>query len=86
MRDYRTGPLRELRDVVLDSALLVESFGIWEEHGETGRKARDIHSACKKYVNERAWMPQKVGYDILEEIFKSIVLVASTSEPRGVRE
>ena len=59
----RAGPPVNVSELDLDSVLLVDSFGIWECHGEKGEwKVRTIRDFHANFVNDYAWLPQRMKY------------------------
>ena len=60
----RAGRPVDLSSVDLSDVLLVDVFGIWEQHGQaTEPKVRDIHNFRSNLVNEYAWMPHRIKHD-----------------------
>ena len=57
------GTPQELDTVDLEQILLVESFGIWEQHAGSLRKVRIINNFRSIKVNSFAWLPAKMKYD-----------------------
>lgn len=75
----RAGVPHELADIELDSVLLVEVFGVWEQHGAAqSAQVRGIHNFRSNGVNECAWMPEKLVYDGFDHM-KSALGVATSS-------
>ena len=80
----RMGPLREVQDLDLSAALLVESFGIRKSRCNAGRTAREIHNFRKNRVNDCAWMPQTFRYDAHDHVLDSLQRLAETSREAGI--
>ena len=65
----RAGAPMELHKVNLNEVLLVEAFGILEQHGNSSQPSvRGIHNFRSNLVNDCAFMPQKLGYDGFDSI------------------
>ena len=72
----RVGEPFDLQDAALDDCLLVDTFGIWERHGEAGNwKLRVINNFKANLVNEFAWMPEKLSYNGFDELLEAAIVM-----------
>ena len=65
----RAGPPIELEEFEMDKGLLVDTFGIYECHGEAlDSKVRVINNFKGNFANYFAWMPSKLRYNGFSEL------------------
>ena len=82
----RAGTPMELHEVNLEDILLVEAFGILEQHGDaTQSTVRGIHNFRANLVNECAFMPQKLRYDGFDQMLSALKLIARVSHDAGIQ-
>ena len=75
----RAGEPLELHEVNLQEILLVEAFGIQEQHGNsTQASIRGIHNFRANFVNECALLVQKLKYDGFDHMLSALRLAAET--------
>ena len=80
----RAGAPCELHDVDLSRLLLVDCFGIWEQHGEAAEaKVRGIHNFRSNLVNDCAWLPQKFKYHGFMHMFAALQALAGVLAVQG---
>ena len=80
----RAGPPVDVRELDLDSILLVDSFGIWECHGENGCwKTRTIRDFLANFVNDYAWLPQRMKYDGYDSLQHALTTIKQRLENVG---
>jgi len=72
----RIGAPAEIGDTPLDKFLLVDTFGVWEMHGESKEwKIRVINDFRANSVNDFAWMPEKLSYNGFHELVEAASLI-----------
>ena len=59
----RAGQPQPLEEIDLDRVLLVDTFGVWERHGDADWKVRLINNFRRNRVNEFSWVPAKLQYN-----------------------
>ena len=73
----RAGAPISLHEVDLSEVLLVDSFGIWEQHGDAStKKARTIRNFRANLVNNCALMTQKMVYDGFPQLLAALAIMA----------
>ncbi|CAK0857956.1 unnamed protein product, partial [Prorocentrum cordatum] len=73
----RAGPPVPLDRVDLNNVLLVDTFGIWGQHGDAASpKVRSIRNSRTNGVNEYAFMPQKLRHDDLHQMVAALRLLS----------
>ena len=74
----RSGEPVDVEFLDMDEILLVEVFGVWEQHGEAlMAKVREIYNFKANRVNDHAWMPNKIRYDHFAELLVSLQILYS---------
>ena len=69
-RGYAGAP-QELDAVNLEEILLVDSFGVWERHSNSDWKVRVLNNFRANSVNDFAWLPAKMKYDVFSELMQA---------------
>ena len=64
----------------LQEILLVDSLGIWEQHGAAAvPKARTIRHFRRNRANDYAWMPQRLRHDSFPHLLAAVQLMTEFS-------